>query len=53
MVINVIEFEIYISKIPLQQVYNINLGNPGQGHSQLNSIYEDILPADRHHCHNV
>ena len=36
------------NQIPLQNVYNINLGNPGQGHSQLNSIYEDILPTDQH-----
>ena len=36
------------NQIPLQNVYNINLGNPGEGHSQLNSIYEDILPMDQH-----
>ena len=35
-----------INEIPLQQVYNINLGNPTQGHSVLNSIYEDVLPGD-------
>ena len=36
------------NQIPLQNVYNINLGNPGEGHSQLNSIYEDVLPMDQH-----
>jgi len=36
------------NQIPLQNVYNISLGNPGEGHSQLNSIYEDILPMDQH-----
>jgi len=35
-----------LNEIPLQQVYNINLGNPTQGHSVLNSIYEDVLPGD-------
>jgi hypothetical protein len=32
--------------IPLQKVYNINLGNPLEHDSMLNSIYEDVLPGD-------
>ena len=30
----------------MQQVYNVNLGNAGSGHSTLNRIYEDTLPTD-------
>ena len=32
-------------KIPMQQVYNINLPGPTGGHVEMNKIYEDILPG--------
>lgn len=32
-------------KIPMQQVYNINLPGPTGGHVEMNKIYEAILPA--------
>lgn len=31
-------------KMPVQQVYNINLPGPAGGHTHLNKIYENILP---------
>ena len=34
------------NEIPLQQIYNINLGNPTVHNSTLNKIYEDMLPGD-------
>jgi hypothetical protein len=34
------------NEIPLQKIYNINLGNPTEHHSMLNSIYEDVLPSE-------
>jgi len=34
------------NEIPLQKIYNINLGNPTEKHSMLNSIYEDVLPSE-------
>jgi hypothetical protein len=34
------------NEIPLQKIYNINLGNPTENHSMLNSIYEDVLPSE-------
>lgn len=35
-----------VNEIPLQKIYNINLGGGDQGHTVLNSLYEDILPGD-------
>ena len=35
-----------INEIPLQQIYNINLGNPTVHNSTLNKIYQDMLPGD-------
>lgn len=32
-------------KLPLQQVYNINLPGPTGGHVEMNKIYENILPS--------
>ncbi len=34
------------NEIPLQKIYNINLGAPGVRNSLLNSIYQDALPGD-------
>lgn len=34
------------NEIPLQKVYNINLGNASNKHTTLNTIYEDIIPGD-------
>ena len=34
------------NEIPLQKIYNINLGAPGVRNSLLNSVYEDALPGD-------
>lgn len=34
------------NEIPLQKVYNINLGGAGNGHSVLNTIYNDTLPGE-------
>lgn len=34
------------NEIPLQQIYNINLGNPTVHNSTLNKIYQDMLPGD-------
>ena len=34
------------NEIPLQKVYNINLGNATNKHTTLNTIYEDIIPGD-------
>lgn len=34
------------NEIPLQKIYNINLGNPSVRHSALNAIYEDAMPGD-------
>ncbi len=33
------------NELPLQKVYNINLGAPGQ-HTVLNQIYQDVLPGE-------
>ena len=35
-----------INEIPLQNVYNINLGNPSVHSNNLSRIYEDALPGD-------
>ena len=35
-------------ELPLQKVYNINLGHPTQHDGLLNNIYEDVLPGDPH-----
>jgi hypothetical protein len=34
------------NELPLQKIYNINLGAPGYNHTLLNSIYQDVLPGD-------
>ncbi len=34
------------NELPLQKVYNINLGAPGQHHTILNRIYQDVLPGE-------
>ena len=34
------------NEIPLQKIYNINLGNATGNHTMLNTIYEDIIPGD-------
>ncbi len=34
------------NKIPLQKIYNINLGQPGSNNSLLNTIYQDTLPGN-------
>jgi hypothetical protein len=34
------------NEIPLQKVYNINLGGAGSGHTVLNTIYNDTLPGE-------
>ncbi len=34
------------NEIPLQKVYNINLGAPGHHHTILNQIYQDVLPGE-------
>jgi hypothetical protein len=34
------------NEIPLQKVYNINLGNASNKHTTLNTLYEDIIPGD-------
>ena len=35
-----------VNEIPLQKIYNINLGGGEQNHTVLNSLYEDIIPGD-------
>lgn len=35
-----------VNEIPLQKIYNINLGNGDTNHTMLNTLYEDILPGD-------
>jgi hypothetical protein len=34
------------NELPLQKVYNINLGAPGHHHTILNKIYQDSLPGE-------
>ena len=34
------------NEIPLQKIYNLNLGNATDKHTMLNTIYEDIIPGD-------
>jgi hypothetical protein len=34
------------NELPLQKIYNINLGAPGHNHTILNQIYQDVLPGD-------
>lgn len=34
------------NEIPLQKIYNINLGNASNKHTNLNTLYEDIIPGD-------
>ena len=34
------------NEIPLQKIYNINLGNASNKHTMLNTLYEDIIPGD-------
>ncbi len=34
------------NELPLQKIYNINLGAPGHKHSVLNQIYQDVLPGE-------
>ncbi len=34
------------NELPLQKVYNINLGAPGQHHTILNQLYQDVLPGE-------
>ncbi len=34
------------NELPLQKVYNINLGAPGHNNTILNHIYQDVLPGD-------
>ncbi len=34
------------NELPLQKVYNINLGAPGHHHTLLNQIYQDVLPGE-------
>ena len=34
------------NELPLQKIYNINLGAPGYNHTLLNNIYQDVLPGD-------
>jgi hypothetical protein len=36
------------NELPLQKIYNINLGDPTVHNSLLNTIYEDKLPGDPH-----
>ena len=36
------------NELPLQKIYNINLGAPGHHHTVLNRIYQDVLPGDPH-----
>jgi hypothetical protein len=35
-----------VNEIPLQKIYNINLGGGDQNHTVLNSLYEDIIPGE-------
>ena len=34
------------NELPLQKIYNINLGAPGHNNTILNNIYQDVLPGD-------
>jgi hypothetical protein len=34
------------NELPLQKVYNINLGAPGYNHTILNQLYQNVLPGE-------
>ena len=42
-----------LNKIPVQKIYNISIGDPGVDTNILHTVYEDMIPGDKHPLNNL